>query len=179
MPMQTVTKPIMLDETGQAIVAALSGLTDAVKPDAINIPYDNSDSGLISETVQEAIDENTDSISELNSSMDSFNTINPLIITTGEFTANTVRTFTLNESYNNYLMLMIVFLQYNNVYDTIIVPVSYFKHTGTGTRLLLYIGGISTVVEVYQTSSTTIAVKTNKDLINIYHVQLNGVHKIV
>ena len=67
MPMQTVTKPIMLDETGQAIVAALSGLTDAVKPDAINIPYDNTDSGLISETVQGAIDENTDSISELNS----------------------------------------------------------------------------------------------------------------
>ena len=67
MPMQTVTKPIMLDETGQAIVNAISGLTDAVKPDAINIPYDNTDSGMEAETVQGAVD-------ELNSSLNSFST---------------------------------------------------------------------------------------------------------
>lgn len=118
-------------------------------------------------------------LTTLNSNMDSFNTINSLIITTGAFTANTVRTFTLNESYNNYLMVIAEFLQYNNVIESIIAPVSYFKTTGSGSRPLLYIGNISTMVDVYQTSSTTIAVKTNKDVADIYHVRLYGVHKIV
>lgn len=77
MPMQTVTKPIMLDETGLLIVDALSGLTDAVKPDAVNIPYDNTDSGLEAETVQGAIDENAGAISELNSSL---NNLSKLIV---------------------------------------------------------------------------------------------------
>ena len=55
--MATVTSPIMTDVTGQNMVDALTDLTNAVKPDASDIPYSNTTSGLSATNVQGAIDE--------------------------------------------------------------------------------------------------------------------------
>lgn len=55
--MATITSPIMTDTTGQDIKDSLDALALAVKPNANNIPYSNTSSGLIATEVQSAIDE--------------------------------------------------------------------------------------------------------------------------
>ena len=54
---QVSSKAVMLDETGQQIVAKLDALLAAVKPDADDIDYDNTQSGLQATKVQGAVDE--------------------------------------------------------------------------------------------------------------------------
>lgn len=48
---------VLRNDTGKDIVSELQNLVAAVKPDAEDIPYDNTTSGLTADDVQEAIDE--------------------------------------------------------------------------------------------------------------------------
>lgn len=55
--MSVVTKPIVLDETGQDIVTQLQAIVAGLAPNAGQISYSNATSGLSADDVQEAIDE--------------------------------------------------------------------------------------------------------------------------
>lgn len=59
--------------TGQDLLDALADIAAAMQPAAANISYDNTNSGLQAVNVQQAVDENADNISTLNSSLSAIN----------------------------------------------------------------------------------------------------------
>lgn len=120
----------------------------------------------------------TDAVTQLNSSFTNFNTIQQILNTSGAFAANTPRTFTLSETYNNFLMLSIEVKQYGNPLETMIIPVSYFNTTSNGNRPILYVNVVSTQVEVYKDGANSVIVKTSNALSDAYHVRIYGINRI-
>lgn len=124
-------------------------------------------------------DDLTDGVNQLNSSFTNFNTIQQILNTSGAFAANTPRTFTLSETYNNFLMLSIEVKQYGNPLETMIIPVSYFNTTSNGNRPILYVNVVSTQVEVYKDGANSVIVRTSNALSDAYRVSIYGVNRIV
>ena len=67
--MSVVTKPIVLDETGQDIVTQLQAIVAGLAPNAGQISYSNATSGLSATTVQQAIDEVDSTVDNVSSSL--------------------------------------------------------------------------------------------------------------
>lgn len=63
-----ITNQSITITTGQDLLDALADIANAMQPAAANISYDNTNSGLQAVNVQQAVDENADEISTLNSS---------------------------------------------------------------------------------------------------------------
>lgn len=63
-----ITNQSITITTGQDLLNALADIANAMQPAAANISYDNTNSGLQAVNVQQAVDENADNISTLNSS---------------------------------------------------------------------------------------------------------------
>ena len=59
---------VLRNDTGKDIVSELQNLVAAVKPDAEDIPYDNTTSGLTADDVQNAIDEVQGNVNSLDAS---------------------------------------------------------------------------------------------------------------
>lgn len=59
---------VLRNDTGKDIVTELQNLVAAVKPDAEDIPYDNTTSGLTADDVQNAIDELQGNINSIDAS---------------------------------------------------------------------------------------------------------------
>ena len=68
-----ITNQSITITTGQDLLDSLADIANAMQPAAANISYDNTNSGLQAVNVQQAVDENADSISTLNSSIDAIN----------------------------------------------------------------------------------------------------------
>ena len=67
--MSVVTKPIVLDETGQDIVTQLQAIVAGLAPNAGQISYSNATSGLSADDVQEALDEIDGNVDTLSNSL--------------------------------------------------------------------------------------------------------------
>jgi hypothetical protein len=146
--------------------------TDAqVISNAVNELKENID------TNTDDINTNTDAISELNSSLTNFKTTQQILFTSGAFAANTPRTFTLTETYNNFLLLCIEVTQYGNPLITMTIPVSYFNTTSSGNRPIL--NAVSSNVEVYKDGVNRVIVKSSNALTDAFHVRIYGVNRIV
>lgn len=65
-----ITNQSITITTGQDLLDALADIANAMQPAAANISYDNTNSGLQAVNVQQAVDENANNISTLNSRID-------------------------------------------------------------------------------------------------------------
>ena len=74
-----ITNQSITITTGQDLLDALADIANAMQPAAANISYDNTNSGLQAVNVQQAVDENADNISTLNSSLSSTLTTQGLV----------------------------------------------------------------------------------------------------
>jgi hypothetical protein len=118
-------------------------------------------------------------ISQLNSSLTNVKTTKLILYTNDAFVANTPRTFKLNETYNNFLMLCIAVGQYGNFAATMTIPVLYFIDSSSARRPILYIDDSNTYVNVYKSGANNVIVKTSNALSDTYHVSIYGVNRIV
>ena len=82
--------------------------------------------------------------------------------------------FDLNENFNNYLMLLITWGNYSNVFQSILVSSEYFNNTGSGRRPMFYDNGANGYIEVWKNTNTSITVKVIKTYSSNEHINIYG-----
>lgn len=161
--MAQVTAPVILDSTGQQIVTALQNLNNNVKPTADEIKRTSSNN----QTVEAAL-----------------TTLNSQIITnqlaTSQGIPSTATSLSLNETYNNYLLVSIEIRQYNNVWATEIVPSAYIEGSTSSGRLQIRGFYSDCAVEVYKNTTTSLMIKSSGSVDlspSQFHVVVTGIIK--
>lgn len=121
---------------------------------AADVSYDNESSGLTAQTVQEAIDENAQNISSLNSS---FEKVYQYDLKTVEISALGAENYSV--PWDEYNMITLSVGNYGNYQSSITVLSDYMSTTTSGTRIILTFDEMN--INIYQNGSGSLTIGTN------------------
>ncbi len=154
------TNPKIMDDN---IKILDDNLSKASAPDAEDVVYDNTDSGLTATDVQEAIDE----VARIGD--------NEFLLTRqASSVESTYENFTLAQGtkISDFKNIIFVFHQYSNVLDSVVIPVSYFKTLNNSGARILWSEGNSNV-QIYYVDDTTVAIYSTR--LSPYSVSIIGI----
>ena len=123
-----------------------------------------------------AINEHESDISTLNSNLTNIKSSSRLLITSGALT-NTATSYNLSENFNNFLFISIEILQYNNVFEQVLVTSEYFNASNEGRRPVLYRENVGQI-EVYKNTNTSVYIKATPALATPYKIGILGSGRI-
>lgn len=157
---ETALASLMADTTGQSIASAISGLGQTLGADKANISGDN--------IVNPSAFRNAIGISSI------FTTKELLSVSNVPTTATS---YNLIDSFNNYLLIMLSILFYDNVREELTVTSNYLNNTSAGLRPTVSYQPANLAIDVYKDGNNAVYVKANSAQSN-YKLVITGICKI-